>query len=78
MPYNIIILIAISAISVPMHLPKEFKGIKVVKSEDGIKVAERINHIVFLGEVLLPNELVSLSRKKPCQAIHIKVHQMTR
>jgi hypothetical protein len=74
MPYNIIF----AAISVPTHPPKEFKGIKGVKSEGGIKVAERIDHIVFLGEVLLPNELVSLGLKKPCQAIHIKVHQMTR
>jgi len=62
----------------PMHPPKKFKGIKVVKSEDGIEVTEGVDDVVFLGEVLMPNELVSLSLKKPCQAIHIKVHQMTR
>ena len=67
----------VDAIPVPVHPSKEFKGIQVAESEDGIKVAERINHIVFLGEVLLPNQLVSISLKKPRQAIHIKVHQMT-
>ena len=68
----------VDAIPVPVHPPKELKGIQMAEAEDGIKVAKRINHIVFLGEVLMPNELVSLSLKKPCQAIHIKVHQMTR
>ena len=68
----------VDAIPVPAHPSKEFKGIQVAESEDGIKVTEGINHVVFLREMPLPNELVSLSLKKLCQAIHIKVHQMTR
>ena len=68
----------VDAIPVPAHPSKEFKGIQMAESEDGIKVTEGINHVVFLREMLLQNELVPFDLKKPRQAIHIKVDQMTR
>jgi hypothetical protein len=67
----------VNAIPVPLHPSKEFKGIQVAESEDGIQVTEGINYVVFLREMLLPNDLVAFDLKKTRQAIHIKVHQMT-
>ena len=72
MPYGLFV----HAIPVPARPSEEFKGIKGGESEHGIKVTDGIDHVILLGEVLMPNELVSSSLKILCQAIHVKVDQV--
>ena len=49
----------------PVHASDEIIRIKVVEPKDGIQITERVNHIIFLEEVLLPNEPVSFGLEKP-------------
>jgi len=48
-----------------MYPTYEIIRIEVVESEQGIQVTQGINDVIFLGEVLLPNETVSFGLEKP-------------
>jgi hypothetical protein len=66
----------VNAIPVPVHPSEEFKGIKVTESDKGIEVREGVDYVVFLGEVVVADDLVSFAFEKSSQTIHVKVDQV--
>jgi hypothetical protein len=60
----------------PFYVSNQIKGIEMMESKGHVKVTQGVDHMMFLAEVLFPDQSVSFVLQEHRQALHVKMDQV--